>query len=86
MTGCEVGVVVSGSVVDDDDVDGVTDVTDGSVMFTATLSFPFPKNLVGISMIFDGFFLLESLLNPASADRMSARPRLFSDTNPTPCL
>ena len=81
-------VVVDGVVVDDD-VARVADVpicslTGDSVV---TLSFPLAKNFVGISNILDCCILLFlSLLKPFRAARMSARPRLFSETNPSPSL
>ena len=98
ITGWEVGIVVSpesaidvdGDVVDvvDDvvnvDVDEVCSPTVDSVV---TLSFPLAKNVVGISNIFDCCLLLFlSLLNPFRAERMSARPRLFPETKPSPSL
>ena len=73
----------------DVDVDEVADVPVCSltVDLVVTLSFPLAKNFVGISNIFDCCLLLFlSLLNPFRAERMSARPRLFSETNPSPSL
>ena len=79
--------VVDGDVVDDVvnvDVDEVCSPTVDSVV---TLSFPLAKNVVGISNIFDCCLLLFlSLLNPFRAERMSARPRLFPETKPSPSL
>ena len=83
--------VVDGDVVDDVvnvDVDEVADVCSPTVDSVVTLSFPLAKNFVGISNIFDCCLLLLflSLLNPFRAERMSARPRLFSETKPSPSL
>ena len=82
--------VVDGDVVDDVvnvDVDEVADVCSPTVDSVVTLSFPLAKNFVGISNIFDcSILLFLSLLNPFRAARMSARPRLFSETNPRPSL
>ena len=82
-------------VVDDTVVDGVVDV-DGvadvpicslTVDSVVALSFPLAKNFVGISNILDCCIsLFLSLLKPFRAARMSARPRLFSETNPSPSL
>ena len=82
-------VVVVVDVVDvvDVDVDGLT-VGSLTVDLVVTLSFPFAKNLVGISNICDWCctLLFLSLLNSFRAARISARPRLFSETNPSPSL
>ena len=77
-------------VVDVVDVDGVADVPICSLTVDSVvaLSFPLAKNFVGISNILDCscILLFLSLLNPFRAARMSARPRLFSETNPSPSL
>ena len=83
--------MVDGDVVDDVvnvDVDEVADVCSPTGDSVVTLSFPLAKNFVGISNIFDCCLLLLflSLLNPFRAERMSARPRLFSETKPSPSL
>ena len=87
----DVVVIIDDVVVDgvDVDVDGVADVPICSLTVDSVvaLSFPLAKNLVGISNIFDCCILLFlSLLKPFRAARMSARPRLFSETNPSPSL